>query len=124
MERKLKVLIVDDEPNIVMSLDYLFRKNGFEVYLARNGEEALALLNDTTPDLMMLDIMMPKVDGYEVCRYVRATKELDHCKVVFMSAKGKEADIEKGLAMGAELYIPKPFSTRDLMKKVTALLAG
>ncbi len=122
MKTPHKVLIVDDEPNIVMSLDYLFRRKGYEVFVGRDGEEALALLNDHSPDLLLLDIMMPKVNGYEVCEYVRSTERLAACKVVFMSAKSKEADIEKGLALGADLYVPKPFSTRDLMKKVKVLL--
>lgn len=124
MNDSLKVLIVDDEPNIVMSLDYLFRKHGYQVFLGRNGEEALHLLEEEVPDLILLDIMMPKVNGYEVCRHVKSQARLASCKVVFMSAKGKEADIEKGMEMGADLYVPKPFSTRTLMKQVTALLDG
>ncbi|MEM1000674.1 MAG: response regulator [Bacteroidota bacterium] len=121
MKKNRKVLIVDDEPNIVMTLDYLFRRQGYAVFLARDGAEAIGLLEEEVPDLIMLDIMMPKVDGYEVCRHVRATERLAHAKVVFMSAKGREADIQKGLSLGANLYIRKPFSTRELMKKVKAL---
>ena len=118
----MKVLIVDDEPNIVMSLEYLMRKNGFEVYIARNGSEALELLSGKVPDLILLDIMMPDVDGYEICMMVKENKRLEQSKVVFLSAKSKITDIEKGYELGADLYITKPFSTRNLLKSVKELL--
>lgn len=117
-----KVLIVDDEPNIVMSLEYLMRKNDFEVFIARNGTEALNLLSGKVPDLILLDIMMPDVDGYEICMMVRENPRLKDCKVIFLSAKSKISDIEKGLEIGADLYITKPFSTRNLLKSVNELL--
>lgn len=119
---KKKVLIVDDEPNIVMSLEYLMRKNNFEVFIARNGTEALNLLSGKVPDLILLDIMMPDVDGYEICMMVRENARLKGCKVIFLSAKSKISDIEKGLEVGADLYITKPFSTRNLLKSVNELL--
>lgn len=118
MTMKKKILIVDDEPNIVMSLDYLLRKNNFEVFIARNGNEALKLLESEVPDLMLLDIMMPDVDGYEVCMHVKSNEKYKGVKVVFLSAKSKQEDIEKGYAMGADLYLTKPFSTRNLVKSI------
>lgn len=119
---KKKVLIVDDEPNIVMSLEYLMRKNEFEVFIARNGAEALELLSGKVPDLILLDIMMPDVDGYEICMIVKQNPRLVDTKVIFLSAKSKITDIEKGLDLGADLYITKPFSTRALIKSVNELL--
>jgi len=120
----MKVLIVDDEPNIVMSLDFLMRKAQFEVFIARNGQEALQLAQQEQPDLMLLDVMMPDIDGYEVCEKVKASKATKHCKIIFMSAKGKDSDIQKGLSLGASLYVTKPFSTRTLMKQVQQLMAS
>lgn len=119
---KKKVLIVDDEPNIVMSLEYLMRKNDFEVFIARNGAEALELLSGKVPDLILLDIMMPDVDGYEICMIVKQNPRLTDTKVIFLSAKSKITDIEKGYELGADLYITKPFSTRALLKSVNELL--
>ena len=118
----MKVLIVDDEPNILMSLDFLMRKEGYDVLVARNGTEALDSLAHHQPDLVLLDIMMPDVDGYEICRYIRNTTEHQHCKVIFMSAKSKESDIQKGYDTGADLYITKPFSNKILVAKVKELL--
>lgn len=121
MNEKPKVLIVDDEPNIVLSLDFLMRKQGYAVFIARDGSEAVELLDAEAPDLVLLDIMMPKMNGYEVCAYIRSKPELNASKVVFLSAKSKESDVEKGLSLGADLYIVKPFSTRDLLKKIKGL---
>lgn len=119
-----RILIVDDEPNILMSLDFLMKKNGYEVFIARDGEEAIGLLDSSQPDLVLLDIMMPKVDGYEVCQYIRERPALEQTKVIFLSAKSKDEDIAKGYAAGADLYITKPFSTRQLMEKVKELHSG
>jgi DNA-binding response OmpR family regulator len=116
-----KILIVDDEPNIVLSLEFLFRKQGFEVFIARDGAEALAILEKQTPDVAILDIMMPNVDGYEVCKQIKQDLALP-TKVAFLTAKTKEADIQKGYEVGADLYITKPFSTRNLLKQVQELL--
>ena len=116
------ILIVDDEPNIVMSLEFLMRKNGYQVGIARNGTEALAAIDHTPYDLILLDIMMPDVDGLEVCRQLRQRPDRTATKVIFLSAKSREADVQKGYAAGADLYIPKPFSTRQLMEKVRELL--
>lgn len=117
-----KVLIVDDDPNILMSLEFLMRKSGYSVFIARNGKEALELLDSNMPDIALLDIMMPDVDGYEICRYVKKNKKLKACKVVFISAKTRESDIQKGYDAGADLYITKPFSTRQLMAKIQELV--
>ena len=118
LEIMKKVLIVDDEPNILMSLDFLMRKEGYEVFIARDGAEAIKIIDDNNPDVIVLDIMMPTVDGYEVCQYVKNNHQKSHIKVIFLSAKSKKEDIEKGYEMGADSYMTKPFSTRDLMKEV------
>jgi DNA-binding response OmpR family regulator len=117
------ILIVDDEPNIVMSLEFLMRKNGYQVGIARNGTEALAAIDQTPYDLVLLDVMMPDVDGYQVCRAIRDNAARAATKVIFLSAKSQPADIQLGYAAGADLYIPKPFSTRQLMEKVRELLS-
>ena len=118
----MKILIVDDEPNILMSLDFLMRKEGYDVLVARNGTEALESLAHHQPDLVLLDIMMPDVDGYEICKHIRSAPEHQHCKVIFMSAKSKESDIQKGYDSGADFYITKPFSNKTLVAKVKELL--
>jgi DNA-binding response OmpR family regulator len=105
-----------------MSLEFLMKKNGYQVMIARNGTEALDAINNTPPELILLDIMMPDVDGYSICKYVKSKKNLKHIHIVFVSAKTKEADIQKGYQLGAAMYISKPFSTRDLMKKVNELM--
>jgi DNA-binding response OmpR family regulator len=116
------ILLVDDEPNIVMSLEFLMRKNGYQVGIARNGTEALAAISQTPYDLVLLDVMMPDVDGYQVCRQLRQRPDRAATKVIFLSAKSQPADVQKGYEAGADLYIPKPFSTRQLMQKVRELL--
>ncbi|GAA4498380.1 hypothetical protein GCM10023172_15220 [Hymenobacter ginsengisoli] len=118
------ILLVDDEPNIVMSLEFLMRKNGYQVGIARNGTEALAAISQTPYDLVLLDVMMPDVDGYQVCRRLRQRPDRTATKVIFLSAKSQPADVQKGYDAGADLYIPKPFSTRQLMQKVRELLGG
>ena len=117
-----KILIVDDEPNIVISLEFLMRREGFSVGVARDGEEALARIREDRPDLVLLDVMMPKVNGFEVCQAVRADPSLAAVRIVMLTAKGREAEIAKGLALGADAYVPKPFSTRDLVVQVKSLL--
>ncbi|MFM2231015.1 MAG: hypothetical protein RL607_2273 [Bacteroidota bacterium] len=118
-----KILIVDDEPNIVMTLEYTFKKNNFEVFIARDGQEALEILKTQYPDLIILDIMMPLVDGFETLQNIRQNEQLNHCKVIFLSAKNKESDIEKGLALGADAYLTKPFSLKKVVEQVNDLLA-
>lgn len=118
-----KILIVDDEPNIVMSLEYTFKKNNFEVYIARDGQEALDILKTKFPDVIILDVMMPMVDGYATLEQIRKDKNLDHTKVIFLSAKNKESDIEKGMALGANAYLTKPFSIKKVVEKVQELIS-
>ncbi len=117
-----KILIVDDEPNIVMALEYTFKKNNFEVFIARDGKEALDILEKQLPDIIILDVMMPMVDGFATLEQIKKDARLDHCKVVFLSAKNKEKDIEKGLGLGANLYVTKPFSTKKLVDQVNELI--
>jgi len=118
-----KILVVDDDPYILMSLEFLMKKNGFEVMVARNGTEALEIVDKQVPDIVLLDIMMPDVDGYAICKHIKSSKKLKEAKVVFMSAKSKESDIQKGYDLGASLYVTKPFSTRQLLKQVQELIS-
>ena len=117
-----KILIVDDEPNIVLSLEFLMKRAGFEVQIAGDGEQALELLAAERPDLMILDVMMPRKNGFEVCAEVRADPRLQHLPILMLSAKGREAEMNKGLALGADAYITKPFSTHELVDQVNCLL--
>jgi DNA-binding response OmpR family regulator len=117
-----KILIADDEPNIVAAIEFLMQQSGYEVHIARNGEEALELVEACVPDLVLLDVMMPKKSGYEVCTRIRERADWRHIKVVMLSAKGREAEVNKGMSMGADLYVTKPFSTRELMAKIKGLL--
>lgn len=117
-----KVLIVDDEQNIAISVEYLMRREGFDVSVAKDGEEGLSMIRSLRPDLVLLDVMMPKKDGFQVCAEVRADADLDAVRIIMLTAKGREAEVEKGLSLGADAYIPKPFSTSDLVSRVNALL--
>ena len=119
-----RVLIADDEPNIVTSLEFLMTRSGYEVAVARNGDEALALVASFAPDLVLLDVMMPRRSGYEVCRTMRQHPDWGHIKIVMLSAKGREAEVSKGLSLGADAYVTKPFSNQELLARVGALLAG
>jgi DNA-binding response OmpR family regulator len=118
-----RILIADDEPHIVTALEFLLKNNGYEVQVARNGDEALALMASAPPDLVLLDVMMPLRSGYDVCRQIRRQPELHAIKVVMLSAKGGQADIQKGLEAGADLYITKPFSNRELLDKIRTVLS-
>jgi len=117
-----RILIADDEPNIVAALEFLLERNGYEVHVARNGEEALKLVEDCHPDLVLLDVMMPVKSGYEVCTRIRERAEWGHIKIIMLSAKGRDAEVTKGLSIGADVYITKPFSTRELVAKINGLL--
>ena len=117
-----KILIADDEPNIVAAVEFLLQQSGYEVHVAQNGDEALKLVEACIPDLVLLDVMMPKKSGYEVCMRIRERADWRHIKVVMLSAKGREAQVNKGLSMGADLYVTKPFSTRELMAQIKGLL--
>lgn len=119
---KKKILIVDDEPNIVMSLEYTFKKQDFEVYIARDGSEALEILKHHSLDVVLLDIMMPNVDGYQTLIHIKNTDSLKDTKVVFLTAKNKASDIEKGLKLGADKYLTKPFSVKKIVSEIMELL--
>ncbi|MCU0433591.1 MAG: response regulator [Bacteroidia bacterium] len=121
---KHKILVVDDDPYILMSLEFLMKKSGYEVHVARNGTEALDIIAGQLPDLILLDIMMPDVDGYAICERIKKNPAWKHIKVVFLSAKTREADIQKGYDLGASLYVSKPFSTKELVKSVKELLGA
>jgi two-component system, OmpR family, alkaline phosphatase synthesis response regulator PhoP len=114
------VLVVDDEANILLSLEFLMKKAGYEVRLARDGEEALAEIGKARPDLVLLDVMMPKRNGFDVCEAIRANPEWRAVRVILLTAKGRDIEREKGLALGADDYITKPFSTREVVDRVTA----
>jgi len=118
-----KVLIVDDEANIVAALEFLLRRGGYEVMAAQNGEEALRRVESFAPDLVLLDVMMPRISGYEVCRRMRERADWKHIKIIMVSAKGREAEVSKGVSLGADLYVTKPFSSTELVAKVGELLA-
>jgi DNA-binding response OmpR family regulator len=117
-----KILIADDEPNIVASLEFLMRQKGYEVRTAGNGVEALAAVTEFQPDLVLLDVMMPHMSGYDVCQKIRADPQGQRIRIVMVSAKGRETEVSKGLAVGADAYVTKPFSTRDLIAQVAGML--
>jgi DNA-binding response OmpR family regulator len=117
-----KILIADDEPNIVTALEFLLQRNRYEVFVARNGEDALKLVEAHQPDLVLLDVMMPVRSGYEVCQRMRERSDWRHIKIIMLTAKGSDVEMNKGLSIGADLYITKPFSTQDLVAKINGLL--
>ena len=117
-----KILIADDEPNILISLEFLMKREGFEVVLARDGQEALEAIKKERPALVLLDVMMPIKTGFDVCSEVRANDDLRDTLIVMLTAKGRDTDVAKGLALGANAYMTKPFSTKDLVQKVRELL--
>lgn len=117
-----KVLIADDEPNIVMSLEFLMQRAGYQVQVATNGEEALRLAAEVAPDLMLLDVMLPRMSGFEVCQKVRENPVCGAVKIIMLTAKGRDTEMAKGLAMGADAYVTKPFSTKDLLAQVKQIL--
>ncbi|WP_029527529.1 response regulator transcription factor [Polaromonas glacialis] len=120
----LKILVADDEPNIVISIEYLMKREGYTVLVARDGQEALDMIARDRPDLVLLDVMMPKKSGFEVCQAVRASEELQSTKILMLTAKGRDTDLAKGLALGADAYMTKPFSTRELVQKVAEMLGA
>jgi two-component system alkaline phosphatase synthesis response regulator PhoP len=119
-----KILVADDEPNIVVALEYLLQHSGYDVLIARDGDDALKQIEAHVPDLVLLDVMMPLRSGYEVCKRIREQTEWKHIKIVMLSAKGRDAEVNKGLAIGADLYVTKPFSTRELVDQINGLLAS
>ncbi|WP_137895308.1 response regulator [Ramlibacter sp. 2FC] len=117
-----KILIADDEPNIVISLEYLLRREAYEVTVARDGLEAMAAIRRERPQLVLLDVMMPGKTGFEVCQEVRADEQLKDTLILMLTARGRETDVAKGLALGADGYMTKPFSTKELVQRVRELL--
>lgn len=119
-----RVLIVDDEPNVVISLEYLMKREGLEVEVAQDGETALAVLLERPASLVLLDVMLPGMNGFEVCQQVRARPELARTKILMLTARGRDTEIARGMSVGADAYVTKPFSTKDLVVQVKALLAA
>ncbi|MBF0446619.1 MAG: response regulator [Magnetococcales bacterium] len=118
------ILIVDDAPNIVLSLEFLMKKEGFTVRTASDGEASLKAISEKIPDLILLDVMMPKKNGYEVCEAVRANNAWKNIQIIMLTAKGRDVEREKGLALGADDYVTKPFATKELVAKVQEILQG
>lgn len=118
-----KILVVDDEPNIVLSLEFLMKQAGFQVRTASDGEAALVAIAADPPHLVLLDVMMPRKNGYEVCQAIRANPDWKGTRIIMLTAKGREVEREKGLALGADDYITKPFSTQEVVERVRELLA-
>jgi DNA-binding response OmpR family regulator len=116
------VLIADDEPNIILSLKFIMEQAGYHVRVARDGDDALAQVAQQPPDLVLLDVMMPRLTGYDVCEAIRANPDYAGTRIIMVTAKGREAEREKGLAVGADDYVTKPFSTRDVLQQVQTLL--
>ena len=116
------ILIVDDELSILVPLQFLMEKEGYRVKLAQSGKEAIEKIHDIQPDLILLDIMLPDLDGYEIYQMIRNRREWESIRVIFLTAKNRDADIAKGLAMGADAYITKPFSNTELMEKIRKLI--
>lgn len=117
------VLIADDEPNILVSLEFLMQREGHQVLLARDGQEAWAMIRQHRPALVLLDVMMPGKTGFEVCQAVRADDSLAATRILLLTAKGRETDVAQGLGVGADAYMTKPFSTQELAARVRSLLA-
>ena len=118
-----KILIVDDEPSITVPLQFLMEQNQFEVLVVHSGEEAFAAMDRFKPDLVLLDVMLPTVDGFQVCQNLRENPQLKNLKVVFLSAMTRDLDVAKGNTLGADAYITKPFSNADVVKQVKDLLS-
>jgi DNA-binding response OmpR family regulator len=117
-----RVLIAEDEPSIVLSLEFLLQEAGYEVYVAANGAKALELAEKHRPQLIVLDVMLPIVNGFEVCRSIRANAELGDMRILMLTARGREHEVARGLALGANAYVTKPFATRELMRLVEELI--
>jgi DNA-binding response OmpR family regulator len=116
------ILIADDEPNIVISLEYLLQREGYQVLVARDGQEALDAIDLMAPDLVLLDVMLPRVSGFQVCQKIRENAALNRMRVVMLTAKGRDVEMSKGMALGADAYITKPFSTKELLAQIRTLL--
>jgi DNA-binding response OmpR family regulator len=119
-----KILIAEDEANIVISLEFLLKDAGYEVAVARDGSAALSLAGSWRPDLIVLDVMLPAVNGFEVCKRIRDSHEMRAVKILMLTARGRESEMEKGLAAGADAYMTKPFATKELVARIAQLLAS
>ncbi|WP_297790435.1 response regulator [uncultured Marinobacter sp.] len=118
------VLIADDEPNIVISLEFLLKQADYRVVVAHDGEEALDAIRRETPDLVLLDVMLPRLSGFDVCQKIRENPDWRDMRVLMLTAKGREVEVSKGLALGADAYITKPFSTQELLAEIESHLGG
>jgi DNA-binding response OmpR family regulator len=121
---KPRVLIVEDEPHILLSLEVLLERAGYATISARDGEEGLRLIRQLRPDVVLLDVMMPKRNGYEVCQAVKADPELRAIPVIMLSAKGQEVEVLKGLDLGATAYVTKPFGNVEVLEAIRAALTA
>lgn len=121
---KPKILAVDDEPNILLSLEFILEEEGYDVHVARDGEEALEIAQSIHPDLILLDVAMPRKDGYEVCRVIREREDLADTRIIMLTAKGQQLEKKKGVEVGANLYVTKPFSAEDLLQKIRSVLSA
>jgi two-component system, OmpR family, alkaline phosphatase synthesis response regulator PhoP len=119
-----RILIAEDEPNIVISLEFLLHGAGYEVTVARNGSDALDLTEKLRPDLVVLDVMLPMVDGFEVCRRIRGNSATRDTRILMLTARGRQSEMDKGMAAGANAYLTKPFATKELVDAVANLLAS
>jgi DNA-binding response OmpR family regulator len=119
-----RILIVDDEPNIVISLEYLMKREGYEVVIAADGEAALEALAEKSPDLVVLDVMLPKMNGFDVCQRIRADPRWQGIKILILTARGRDTEVAKGLGLGADSYVKKPFSTKELVAQIKRLLGN
>ncbi|MGL1835077.1 response regulator transcription factor [Rhodocyclaceae bacterium SMB388] len=118
-----KILIADDEQNIVISLEFLMKREGFDVSIAVDGAEAIDKIRSQMPDLVLLDVMMPKKSGFEVCQEIKRDPALKSVRILMLTAKGRDTEVAKGLALGADAYMTKPFSTKELVERVRSMLA-
>jgi DNA-binding response OmpR family regulator len=119
-----RILIADDEPNIVISLEFLMKREGYDVSIAIDGAEAIEKIRAESPDLVLLDVMMPKKSGFEVCQEIKSDPSLQQVRILMLTAKGRDTEVAKGLALGADAYVTKPFSTKELVERVRSMLAA
>jgi len=117
-----RIVIADDEPNLVIPLEYMLKREGFDVTVARDGQEALDAIARARPQLVLLDVMMPRKSGFDVCQVLRADEANRDIRILLLTAKGRDDDVAKGLALGADAYMTKPFSPKELLLKVRELL--
>jgi DNA-binding response OmpR family regulator len=118
------ILIADDEPNIVISLEFLLQRDGYQVQVARDGHQALEAIAKQVPDLVLLDVMLPHLSGFDVCQRIRQNPAWAGIRIIMLTAKGREVEMSKGYALGADAYVTKPFSTKELLAQIRAQLGG